>query len=106
MKIQINTDNNITGREQLADHYTTVLTESLSRFSSHITRLEVHLSDENSHKEGGGSEDKRCMLEARIENLKPIAVTDHAATLHQAVSGAIDKLKKSIDSSLGKLKSY
>lgn len=104
MKIQINTDNNIVGREQMVSHYEKVLSEALARFSDHITRLEVHLSDENSHKEG--LEDKRCMLEARIENLKPIAVTHYGPSLHEAVSGSIDKLKKAIETSLGKLKNY
>ncbi|MBC7913126.1 MAG: HPF/RaiA family ribosome-associated protein [Pyrinomonadaceae bacterium] len=104
MKIQINTDNNIVGREQMVAHYEKILSEALARFSDQITRLEVHLSDENSNKEG--LEDKRCMLEARVENLKPIAVTHYAASLHEAVSGSIDKLKKSIETSLGKLKNY
>ncbi|WP_026898461.1 HPF/RaiA family ribosome-associated protein [Daejeonella oryzae] len=104
MKIQINTDNNIVGREQMVNHYETVLTDALSRFSDHITRLEVHLSDENSHKEG--TEDKRCLLEARIENLKPLAVSHNAPSLHEAVSGSIEKLKKSMDSALGKLRNY
>lgn len=88
----------------MVSHYEKVLSEALARFSDHITRLEVHLSDENSHKEG--LEDKRCMLEARIENLKPIAVTHYGPSLHEAVSGSIDKLKKAIETSLGKLKNY
>ncbi|MEO8794379.1 MAG: HPF/RaiA family ribosome-associated protein [Daejeonella sp.] len=104
MKIQINTDNNIVGREQMTTHYDQVLTDGLSRFSDHITRLEVHLSDENSHKDG--TEDKRCMLEARVENLKPIAVTHYADSLHSAVSGAMEKLKKSLTTSLGKMNNH
>lgn len=104
MKIQINTDNNIVGREQMVVHYEEVLTDSLSRFNDQITRLEVHLSDENSHKDS--PEDKRCLLEARVEGLQPIAVAHKAATLHQAVSGATDKLKKSLESALGKLRNY
>ena len=35
------------------------------RFSAHITRVEVHLGDENAGKRG--SDDKRCMMEARLE---------------------------------------
>lgn len=104
MKIQINTDNNIEGREQMTTHYEGVLADSLSRFSDHITRLEVHLSDENSHKES--EDDKRCLLEARVEGLQPIAVTHKAASLHQAVTGATDKLKKSLDSAIGKLRNH
>jgi ribosome-associated translation inhibitor RaiA len=104
MKIIINTDNNIQGREQMTAHYEGVLTEALSRFNNSITRLEVHLGDENSHKQS--PDDKRCMIEARVEGLQPIAVTHKAETIHEAVSGAVDKLKKSLDSAIGKMRAY
>ncbi|RIK60088.1 hypothetical protein DCC62_28355 [candidate division KSB1 bacterium] len=102
MQIQINTDSNIAGREKLAAHFKAVVQDALSRFSAQITRVEVHLSDENSHKKGG-DDDKRCMLEARLEGLQPIAVTHQAATLDQAVDGAAEKLKKSLEHTLGRL---
>jgi ribosome-associated translation inhibitor RaiA len=100
MQIQINTDHNIEGREALAAHFSEVVERALSRMSDHITRLEVHLSDENGDKQG--QNDKRCMLEARIEGRQPIAVTYHAATLDQAVDGAADKLTRLIESTLGR----
>jgi ribosome-associated translation inhibitor RaiA len=62
--------------------------------------LEVHLSDENGDKPG--LNDKRCMMEARLEGRKPIAVTDQAATLEQAVDGATNKLISMIESILGR----
>jgi hypothetical protein len=65
-------------------------------------KVEVHLSDENSHKKSGHN-DKRCVLEARLEGLQPIAVTLQAATLDQAVDGAAEKLKNSLESALGRL---
>lgn len=100
MQIQINTDHNIEGREALAAHFSEVVERALSRMSDRITRLEVHLSDENGDKQG--QNDKRCMLEARIEGRQPIAVTYHAATLDQAVDGAADKLTRLIESTLGR----
>ena len=102
MHIQVNTDNNIEGREKLAAHVEAVVEEALSRFSGQITRVEVHLSDENSHK--SGQNDKRCMMEARLENRRPTAVTHQAATLDQAIDGAADKLQRSIESTLGRLR--
>jgi ribosome-associated translation inhibitor RaiA len=42
-------------------------------------------------------------MEARLTGLQPIAVSDHAATLHQAISGATEKLKRAVDSAVGKL---
>jgi ribosome-associated translation inhibitor RaiA len=100
MHIQINTDHNIEGREVLAAHISGVVESALSRLREHITRVEVHLSDETSHKNGW--HDKRCMMEARIEGRTPIAVTDHAATMHEAVDGAADKLTRLIESTLGR----
>ena len=104
MIIQFNTDNNINGSERLSEYFTTTLTDSLSRFSNQITRLEVHLTDENSSKEG--QNDKRCLLEARVEGLQPIAVTNHGNDIEQAVKGAVDKLKSSLDTAIGRLKSH
>jgi len=101
MKIQINTDSNIAGNDQLRREVETLLRGALDRFSEKITRVEVHLSDENSDKKSG-VDDMRCLLEARLAGLQPIAVSHEAATL-QAVDGAAEKLKRSLDSTLGRL---
>ena len=104
MKIQLNTNSNVTGSEELRASLTSLISDELSRFDDHITRLEVHLSDENGHK--NGQNDKRCMIEARLEGMKPIAVTNHADTSERAVTGAVDKLKSSLTSIQGRLKNY
>jgi len=101
MQIQINTDHNIEGHQALTDHISSVIENALSRFSDHITRVEVHLSDENSDKKSG-IDDMRCMMEARLEGRQPIAVTYQATTLDQAVDGAADKLTNLIESTLGR----
>jgi ribosome-associated translation inhibitor RaiA len=102
MQIQINTDKNVVGDDRLAQRVVPALEDALDRFSAQITRLEVHLSDEDSDKKAGAG-DKRCMLEARLAGLQPISVSHMAATLEQAVDGAADKLKRSLDSTLGRL---
>ena len=101
MKIQINTDNNITGRETLVDMAEDIITGSIGHLAKHVSRVEVHLSDENGEKTGG--RDKRCMMEARLEGRQPIAVTDESDTLDEAISGAADKLKSSLDTILGRM---
>jgi hypothetical protein len=95
MTIQINTDNNIESSARLEDYLKTFLNEELSRYSDDITRIELHLSDENGSK--GGGNDKRCMLEARLINKKPFAVVSTADTIEKAVSDAAIKLKSSLD---------
>ena len=101
MRIQINTDDNIAGREELAEQAKATVESTLGHLAEHITRVEVHLSDENSDK--GGRHDKRCMMEARHEGQQPIAVTDEAETIDQAIDGAAEKLKRSLDHALGRL---
>ena len=101
MQIQINTDHNIAGHEALGAHVRSVVESTLSRNSNHVTRVEVHLSDENSYR--GGQDCKRCMMEARLEGHQPIAVTNDAATLDEAVNGAAGKLDRLIESTLGRL---
>lgn len=104
MKIQFNTDSNIKGDEVITSHLEEIILEKLTRFSDQITRIEVHLSDENADK--NSPNDKRCVLEARLKGLKPMAVTDNSSTQLQAVEGAIDKLKALLDSSLGRLSNH
>jgi ribosome-associated translation inhibitor RaiA len=64
----------------------------------------VHFSDEDGNKDGVN--DKRCMIEARLAGMKPIAVTNQANTHEQAFIGAIDKLKTSLEKITGRLKDY
>jgi ribosome-associated translation inhibitor RaiA len=104
MKIQINTDKNVSGNEKLRTSLTYLVSEGLSRYNDQITRLEVHLSDEDGNKDGPN--DKRCMLEARVEGRQPIAVTHHAGTHEEAVNGAIDKLKTSLQTIHGRLMNH
>lgn len=104
MQIQYNADKNVVGGETLKTTSIDIITEELSRFNHQITRVEVHLSDENGNKDGVN--DKRCLLEARLAGLKPIAVTDQADTHEQAIQGAIDKLKTSLEKLTGRLKDY
>lgn len=104
MQIEFNTDNNVTWSEDLIASSTSLISEELSRFSHQITRVEVHLSDEDGKKDGFN--DKRCMMEARLAGMKPIAVTDNANTHEQAISGAIDKMIASLEKLTGRLKNY
>ncbi len=101
MQVQINTDHNVEGHEALADHISGVVKSALSSLSDHITRVEVHLTDESGHKDT--QNDKRCMMEARLEGRQPIAVTHHATTLHEAIDGAAGKLTRLVESTVGRL---
>jgi hypothetical protein len=100
MQIQVNAAHNIEGHEALSAWASDAVKTGLDRQSEHITRLEVHLSDENGGK--SGPDDKRCTMEARLGGCAPIAVTHHASTLREATAGALEKLTRVIDTTLGK----
>lgn len=100
MQIQINTGDSVEGREALARHAENVVKGALERFADQVTRIEVHLSDVNGQK--SGENDKRCLMEARVAGRQPVAVTELANSLHQAIEGATQKMKRSLDGTFGK----
>lgn len=104
MQIQLNASNGIENKESLDRWADTELRQQLARFAEDVTRVEVHLSDENHA--AAGEKDKRCLIEARLAHLQPIAVTHHAATVDDAFRGATDKLKRALDSALGRMNNH
>lgn len=102
MLIEVNTDNHIQSRADVAASVETMVANGLDHFRDRITRVEVHLADENSNK--GGDADVRCSLEARLEGLKPVGVSNYAGSLEEAVDGAVEKLDKLLEHTLGRLR--
>lgn len=101
MNVQVNTDNHIEGSAELIRYVQNNFNDQFARYKNAITRIEVHLSDENASKTGG--DDKRCLLEARIANRQPIVVSHHADNIHQAIEAASDKLLRALDNMAGRL---
>ncbi|WP_016988110.1 HPF/RaiA family ribosome-associated protein [Flavobacterium sp. ACAM 123] len=104
MKILLNTDNNILGTEEMREPLTATISDAFDRYSEHITRVEVKFSDENSDRDS--ENDKRCVLEARLKGMQPLVVTSHANTVETAVAEAIDKMKATLNTVLGRLRDY
>lgn len=104
MQIQINTTNEVEGRAALLSHAEDQVRQRLSRFESRLTRIEMHLGDENGARNTAG--DKRCVLEARPTGLAPVTVTDHGNTLEEAMSGALKKIVNSLETTFGKLATH
>ena len=102
MQIQVNTDSHVEGGPDLTRRVEEIVENSLGRFGDRITRLEVHVNDVNSGSKAG-DHDMRCAIEARLAGLDPITVTHQAAFVDQAVKGAADKLKTTLDRTLGRL---
>ena len=101
MQIQINSDHQINPSPELANRIRTLIQDALDRHSDRITRVEVHLNDQNSVK--SGNNDKRCLMEARVAGVGPIDAEHAADSLQLAIDGAMEKLERAIDHKLGKL---
>ena len=119
MTVQINTDNNVEGNARLKAYISEELGTALARFEDKITRLEVHLGDENSDK--SGTNDKRCLIEARPVNMQPVAVTNFADTTANSstwkfttksnltvpvLATPTNKIKKVLETTFEKKKTY
>jgi ribosome-associated translation inhibitor RaiA len=102
MQIQLNTDTNIQGRDSLAAWVEGELKDKLARFRDQITRIEVHLSDASAARIG--ETDKRCKLEARLAGRQPVAVSHDAGQVADALQGAIDKLQRKLETTLGRVR--
>jgi ribosome-associated translation inhibitor RaiA len=95
MNIEIRTDKNIQNSDRLIGYVRAELTEEFQRHSERITHFSVHLSDENGDK--GGDDDIKCMIEARPAGLKPVVVNHRGPNVDIAITGAIDRLKRSLE---------
>ena len=99
MQILLTTDNHITGTRELTTFVEGIVEGTLGRFGARMTRVEVHLTDESGSAKSS-DDDKRCVMEARLAGLQPIAVRHQGATLEQALEGAAEKLEKTLDRQL------
>ncbi len=101
IQVQVNSDHNIHGSEKLTQYVDDTVNATLGRFGRQLTRVEIHLSDDNGSKSHG--DDKRCLLEARPAGHQPLVVTHVGATLDEAIDGAIDMMEKLLDRTFHKL---
>ena len=102
MQINVFSDKHIDSDKRTQDWVTATVEVTLERHLEDLTRVEVHLSDENGGK--SGPKDKRCKMEARPKGHQPIVVTQDANTLTQAVEGASEKLEHALEHLFGKLR--
>lgn len=103
MLVQVHTDSHLKGRDDIVDRVRKTVSDGLARHAERITRVDVHLSDENATK--GGAADKRCVIEARPAGMQPIVARHQAPAFPLAVDGALDKLQRALESAIGRLES-
>ena len=100
MEILVNTASHVPGGEDFAAHVRETVEKHLHHWAEKISRVEVHVTDENGEK--SGQQDQRCVMEARPRGMQPLAVTHKAANRHLAVLGAAERLQHLVSNQLGK----
>ncbi|MGQ7830204.1 HPF/RaiA family ribosome-associated protein [Altererythrobacter sp. Z27] len=100
MQIQFNSDSSVMGTANVAERIEAQLRHRLARYEDRLTRIEVHVSDENARK--GGADDKSCTIEARPRSGRAIGVTAHAADVDAAARKAGNILFERLDRVFGK----
>lgn len=100
MQVQFNSDSSVMGTENVAQRIEDAVRSKLARFEDRLTRLEIHVRDENGAK--GGADDKSCTIEARPAGGKPIGVTGHAAKIDDAARKAANTLAQRLERLFGK----
>ena len=101
MQILLHSDSNTDGGHLMAEHLQKVVQDAMERFAERVTRVEAHLSDVNSQARSS-DDDIHCTLEARLVGHDAIVVKDHAGNAHQAIEGAVRKLKRAVETELAK----
>jgi ribosome-associated translation inhibitor RaiA len=102
MQIQVNSDNHIESSIRLEEWVRTTVESTLEKYDEYLTRVEVHIRDENGDKPG--PHDIKCQMEARPKGHQPISVSHKADTVDQAVDGAAVKLDHALEHLIGKLR--
>lgn len=100
MIIKINTDSNIQGTAKLEAYLQESMQSALKHYIDKITRLDVHLSDQNGQK--SGPDDIQCKIEAKPKGMSPVLVTAKSSTKEKAIREATDKMKAALESAFRK----
>jgi len=100
MQVQFNSDSSVMGTDNVAERIEAAVREKLARFGDRLTRVEIHVRDENATK--GGADDKACTIEARPRGGRAIGVTENAATVDDAARKAASTLTQRLERHFGK----
>jgi hypothetical protein len=100
MQVQLNTNNHVSGSQNLSTWVDAEVRAALKRFDARVKRVEVHLHDLDADKSHGN--DKRCVVEARVAGRSPLSVTNDASNMDRAIRGALEKAAHALDHAFGK----
>lgn len=93
MLVNIHSDNHVQLKAESIQQWQTEITTSLERFSDWVTRVEVHLTDQNSQAKGG-PDDIRCLMEARPARKQPVSIEVRAPSVDQAIQEGVNTMER------------
>ncbi|MEM7576629.1 MAG: HPF/RaiA family ribosome-associated protein [Planctomycetota bacterium] len=93
MQIQINYGD-IDGSDAIQTRVHNQLNRELQYLADRVTRVEVHLRDDNAGK--AGSNDKRAVMEARPAGAKPITVNHAGEDIYKVIDETAGKLGRAV----------
>jgi ribosomal subunit interface protein len=100
MLIQINTGEFKT-TPALEERVNDRVGRALQHVADRVTRVEVHVRDDNRHK--AGQTDKRVTMEARIAGRQPLVVEDAGDDIYTVVDSAAEKLGRAVKRELERM---
>jgi ribosome-associated translation inhibitor RaiA len=100
MQVQFNSDSSVMGTENVAERIEAAVRAKLARYEDRLSRIEIHVRDENGRK--GGADDKACTIEARPRGGRAIGVTEHAAKVDDAARKAANTLAQRLERFFGR----
>jgi ribosomal subunit interface protein len=102
MLIQVNYGD-VKKTDVIDDYVNDRVTKELAHFAHRITRVEVHLHDENGASKHGAA-DKRCTMEARPAGHQPMAVEHSGDNFQKVIAEAAGKLARMLKKTFDKAK--
>ena len=101
MRIQANSDRNVRVDSEVNAYVKGEVTRVLSRFTTRLTRVEVHLGGAIRHR--FGARDRRCLIEVRPANHRPLTTSAVAAAIEDALGEALAKMRRALRRFFGRL---
>lgn len=99
MKVEVSIDTRAADRTDVIARIASEVENGLKHYHTRLTRVEVHIRDVNGPRSGT---DHRCTIEARPAGLTPVAVTEDAENVNDALKGALIKMNHLLSSTFGK----
>ncbi|MGR3714780.1 MAG: HPF/RaiA family ribosome-associated protein [Shimia sp.] len=96
MQIQVSTDNFIHGDARVIEVAEQAVRSGLEHMDDRLTRIEVHIKDQNADKHG--PDHILCTMEARPRGMAPMSAHHGGADIQAALKGSAKKLRARLTS--------